>query len=137
MLKSSFLPWLIRKATISNWISSCSQHCFLSSIKHEFSNMHKKETKATVEIWIMQLRYMLNLCTFLQCQITILFQDATMNKIWSVTFTMNIRFSFKPYEVTFKLQIHGNSPFLREKVFCKYFLFLLDWINLAAVKRQS
>lgn len=76
----------------------------------------------------------------LQCQNTILFQDTTMNKTlplpWGVTFTMTIHFSFKPYKITFKLQIRRNGLSQTEKMSCQSLLFLLDQISLVAVKPE-
>lgn len=107
-------------------------------MKHAFCNIQKK--KKTKQSWKYDLctSIVCQMCT--SCQNTILFQDTTMNKTlplpWGVTFTMTIHFSFKPYKITFKLQIRSNGLSQMEKMSCQCLLFLLDQICLVAVKPE-
>lgn len=79
--------------------------------------------------------------TLVQCQTTVLLQDATMSKTpslpWCVTFTMTTYFSSTSYKIAFKLQIHRNIIIIIEdKEFWEYLHFPLDQINVVALKPE-
>lgn len=94
-------------------------------MKHTFCNIQKeKKTKAILEIWLMNLSCMPNVYFsaksqyYFKTQIQIKLCLEVYQLLWSCISTLSYT------SITFKLQIHQNSPSQKEKTFCKYLLLL-------------